>query len=56
MALLERVEFIIVPVVNPDGYEYSWDVNRLWRKNRGGPLINGTISGVDLVGVASLQS
>jgi hypothetical protein len=26
----------IVPVVNPDGYQYSWSGNRYWRKNRRG--------------------
>jgi murein tripeptide amidase MpaA len=32
-ALLGRLEVIIVPVVNPDGYVYT-QINRLWRKNR----------------------
>ena len=35
-ALMDRVEFFIVPIVNPDGYEYTYATNgdRLWRKNR----------------------
>lgn len=32
--LLSRFEFYILPVVNPDGYEYTHTVNRLWRKTR----------------------
>lgn len=31
---IDDVEFLIVPVVNPDGYVYSWEHNRFWRKNR----------------------
>ena len=33
-ALLKNYEFAIMPLVNPDGYEYSRTVNRMWRKNR----------------------
>jgi murein tripeptide amidase MpaA len=33
-ALLSRAWVDVIPVVNPDGYVFSWDVNRLWRKNR----------------------
>lgn len=40
--LLNEVEFYIVPVVNPDGYVYTWERDRLWRKNRQGTY------GVDL--------
>jgi len=32
--LIDNVEFIIVPVVNPDGYDWAWTNDRLWRKNR----------------------
>jgi hypothetical protein len=33
-SLVDDLEFVIVPIVNPDGYEYSWEVERFWRKNR----------------------
>ncbi|MBL9030703.1 MAG: hypothetical protein JNM80_03230 [Phycisphaerae bacterium] len=32
--LMNNVEFVIMPVFNPDGYEWSWTNERLWRKNR----------------------
>ncbi|CAI2731199.1 unnamed protein product [Schistosoma spindalis] len=32
--LLKHFQFFIVPVVNPDGYEYTRTKYRLWRKNR----------------------
>ncbi|MBL1217507.1 MAG: hypothetical protein D8M59_08425 [Planctomycetes bacterium] len=32
--LVNRVNLIVVPVTNPDGYVYSWDSQRMWRKNR----------------------
>lgn len=35
-ALLDNFEFAIMPLVNPDGYEYSRTRNRMWRKNRHG--------------------
>jgi Zinc carboxypeptidase len=31
--LLQDTELWFVPVANPDGYEYTFDVERLWRKN-----------------------
>ncbi|CAH1778021.1 unnamed protein product [Owenia fusiformis] len=32
--LVDTYDWYIQPVVNPDGYEYTWDVDRLWRKTR----------------------
>ena len=33
--VMDNVEFLVVPVLNPDGYEYSRTPgNRFWRKNR----------------------
>ncbi|OBA19591.1 Zn-dependent exopeptidase [Metschnikowia bicuspidata var. bicuspidata NRRL YB-4993] len=31
---LAKLDFLFIPVLNPDGYEYSWSTDRLWRKNR----------------------
>ncbi|XP_069589861.1 carboxypeptidase O-like [Ranitomeya imitator] len=32
--LLKQVDFYIIPVLNVDGYIYTWTTERLWRKNR----------------------
>ncbi|XP_040213266.1 carboxypeptidase O-like [Rana temporaria] len=44
---LENIDFYIVPVLNIDGFVYSWTTDRLWRKSRS-PHDNGTCFGVDL--------
>lgn len=33
-ALLDSAVIYVIPVVNVDGYEYTWTNERLWRKNR----------------------
>ncbi len=50
--VMDSLTWYIIPVLNPDGYQYAWDSDRYWRKNRaintdsfGNP--NGT-RGVDL--------
>jgi hypothetical protein len=44
--LVDNVEFLIVPVVNPDGYVHTWTTERFWRKNR--RANTGGTFGVDL--------
>ncbi|PSN61179.1 carboxypeptidase-like protein A1 precursor [Corynespora cassiicola Philippines] len=43
-ALVDKFDFYIMPVVNPDGFVYSQTTDRLWRKNR------QTVSGNSCVG------
>ncbi|ADU47408.1 M14 family metallopeptidase [Intrasporangium calvum] len=49
--LLQTTELWFVPVANPDGYQYTFDVERLWRKNLRDNNGDGQITtgdGVDL--------
>ena len=32
--ILDRFDWYFIPMVNPDGYEYSHSIDRLWRKTR----------------------
>jgi len=49
--LLQTTQLWFVPVLNPDGYQYTFDQERLWRKNLNDNDGNGVIDnsdGVDL--------
>ncbi|KAI8964496.1 hypothetical protein F5Y11DRAFT_363786 [Daldinia sp. FL1419] len=43
-SILDRYDFYIVPIVNPDGFVYSRTTDRLWRKNRQPPPDSGNQS------------
>ncbi|KAF2258954.1 hypothetical protein CC78DRAFT_525474 [Lojkania enalia] len=43
-AMVDKFDFYIIPIVNPDGFVYSQTTDRLWRKNR------QTVSGNSCVG------
>jgi len=47
VALTDAYDWYILPVMNPDGYEYTWTNDRLWRKNRR-PNSGSTCFGTDL--------
>lgn len=49
-SMLQHFVFTILVPVNPDGYVYSWEVNRMWRKTRSDRkdfLCNAAVAGVD---------
>ncbi|KZT25941.1 hypothetical protein NEOLEDRAFT_1199694 [Neolentinus lepideus HHB14362 ss-1] len=46
--LLNTYDFYIIPVPNPDGYEYTWTTDRLWYKNRMALGPDAKCVGVDL--------
>jgi murein tripeptide amidase MpaA len=31
---VDNIEWTIIPIVNADGYVYTWTTDRMWRKNR----------------------
>jgi hypothetical protein len=46
-AIANTYDLYFFPVTNPDGYEYSWTTDRLWRKTRR-PTTNLLCTGIDL--------
>lgn len=42
---LQEFEFAILPVTNPDGYLYTWEVDRNWRKTRSNRANEKCLSG-----------
>ncbi|XP_045539380.1 carboxypeptidase B-like [Papilio machaon] len=47
--LVDNIDWIILPIVNPDGYEFSHEHIRFWRKTRStGHTITNLCVGVDL--------
>jgi carboxypeptidase A2 len=45
--LTDAYDWYLMPVMNPDGYDYTWTSDRLWRKNRR-PDSTSTCFGTDL--------
>ncbi|XP_045145010.1 carboxypeptidase B2 [Echinops telfairi] len=45
--LLRHMDFYVMPVINVDGYDYTWKKKRMWRKNRSFHKDNACI-GTDL--------
>jgi len=46
-SVVNGVEVYVIPVVNVDGYVYTWTNDRLWRKNRRPPPAGSSCRGVD---------
>lgn len=49
--LMRNFDFKIVAVANPDGYQYTWNGNRMWRKNRRTNLARSSLAAQDEVEV-----
>ncbi|KAL9938637.1 hypothetical protein V8E36_002356 [Tilletia maclaganii] len=45
--LLNVFDITVLPLANPDGYAYSWESERMWRKNRQ-PIEESDCVGIDI--------
>ncbi|XP_012671889.2 carboxypeptidase B2 [Clupea harengus] len=45
--MMDSMDIYVLPVLNPDGYRYTWTTKRMWRKNRSIHSNSGCV-GVDL--------
>ncbi|XP_049875752.1 carboxypeptidase B-like [Pectinophora gossypiella] len=45
---IKNIDWYFVPVLNPDGYEYTHMADRLWRKNRKPGVVGRACYGTDL--------
>jgi len=45
-AILTGLEVWVLPIFNPDGYDYTWTTDRMWRKTRS-PNADSTCVGTD---------
>ncbi|KRT82371.1 Peptidase, partial [Oryctes borbonicus] len=46
--MIENVNWYIIPVLNPDGYEYTFTHERYWRRNRAPIVGSSKCNGTDL--------
>lgn len=44
--LLDELEWVFLPMVNPDGFDFTWTDQRFWRKNK--RVVDDVLRGVDL--------
>ena len=53
-AIVDNLNIHFLPMANPDGYEYSRNSDRMWRKNRNRD--NKASGGTHCIGLKSFQS